>query len=52
MRRQKSLLVSLVVLMDRIPWPSAPAIRPRGRPKTYADRLLMKAFVSMMIRRL
>jgi hypothetical protein len=52
MLRQTSLLVSLVVLMDRIPWPSAPATRPRGRPKTYSDRLIMKALVIMIIRRL
>src|SRR5262245_48696731 len=52
MLRQTSLLVSLVVLMDRLPWPPEPTRRPRGRPKTYADRLMMKAFVIMIIRRL
>jgi DDE family transposase len=52
MLRQKSLLVSLVVLMDRLPWPPELTRRPRGRPKTYSDRLLMKALVIMIIRRL
>jgi len=52
MRRQTSVLVSLVVLIDRLPWPPAPAQRPRGRPKTYSDRLIMKALVIMLIRRL
>jgi DDE family transposase len=52
MLRQTSVLVSLVVLIDRLPWPPAPAQRPRGRPKTYSDRLIMKALVIMLIRRL
>ena len=52
MLRQTSLLVSLVALVDRLPWPSEPAKRPRGRPKTYSDRLILKALVIMIIRRL
>jgi Transposase DDE domain len=52
MLRQTSLLVSLVVLMDRLPCSPEPAQRPRGRPKTYSDRLVMKALVIMLIRRL
>jgi Transposase DDE domain len=52
MLRQTHLLVSLVVLMDRFPWPPAPPTRPRGRPKTDSERLLMKALVLMLIRRL
>jgi hypothetical protein len=52
MRRQKSLLVSLVVLIDRLPWPPELTHRPRGRPKTYSDRLMVKALVIMIIRRL
>ena len=52
MLRHKSLLVSLVLLIDRLPWPAAPGKRPRGRPKTYADRLILKAWVSMSMRRL
>src|SRR5215475_12584204 len=52
MLRQTSLLVSLVRLIDHLPWPSASVKRPRGRPKTYSDRLVMKALVIMIIRRL
>jgi len=52
MLRQKSVLVTLVQLMDELPWPPEPAKRPRGRPQTYADRRLMEALVIMMIRRL
>jgi hypothetical protein len=52
MLRHTSLLVSLVRLIDRLPWPSEPAKRPRGRPKTYSDRLILKALVIMIIRRL
>jgi hypothetical protein len=52
MLRHKSLLVSLVLLVDRLPWPPEPAKRPRGRPTTYSDRLIMKALVIMIIRRL
>lgn len=52
MLRQSSLLVSLVLLIDRLPWPPESTPRPRGRPKTYSDRLVMKALVIMIIRRL
>ena len=52
MLRQKSLLVSLVLLVNRLPWEPAPARRSRGRPKPYADRLILKALVIMIIRRL
>lgn len=52
MLRQHSLLVSLVVLIDRLPWPPEPTQRPWGRPKTYSDRLVVKALVIMIIRRL
>src|SRR4029453_14797320 len=52
MLRQTSLLVSLVLLIDRFPWPAAPGKRPRGRPKMYSDRLILKALVIMIIRRL
>jgi Transposase DDE domain len=52
MLRHTRLLVSLVLLMDHLPWPPAPAKRPRGRPKTYSDRLIMKALVIMIMRRL
>ena len=52
MRRQKRVLVTLVRLIDELPWPPEPAKRPRGRPKAYSDRLIVKALVIMMIRRL
>ncbi|MGH8067662.1 MAG: hypothetical protein ACRERE_21025 [Candidatus Entotheonellia bacterium] len=52
MRRPKSLLVSLGVLIDRLPWPAEPAPRHRRRPNTDADRRMAKAFVLMIIRRL
>lgn len=49
---QKSLLVRLVRLVDIIPLPAEPAKRRRGHPKTYADRLILKALIIMIIRRL
>ena len=52
MLRHTSLLVSLVLLIDHLPWPSAPVQRLRGRPKTYSDRLILKALVMMLLRRL
>jgi hypothetical protein len=52
MLRHTSILVSLVQLMDRLPWPPEATKRPRGHPKTYADRLIVKALVIMLIRRL
>jgi hypothetical protein len=52
MLRPTSLLVSLVVLMDRLPWPPASPKRLWGRGKTYAERLIRKALVIMIGRRL
>ena len=52
MLRHTSVLVSLVLLVDRLPWPAEPTKRPRGHPKTYSDRLIVKALVIMIIRRL
>jgi hypothetical protein len=52
MLRHQGLLVSLVLLVDRLPWPGEPAKRSRGRPTTDSDRLIMKALVIMIIRRL
>ena len=52
MLRHTSILVSLVRLIDRLPGPPEPTKRPRGHPKTYSDRLIVKALVMMIIRRL
>jgi hypothetical protein len=49
---QKPLLVTLVMLVDRIPMPPPPEKRGRGRPKVYPDRLIVKALIIMIIRRL
>jgi len=47
-----SLLVALVLLVDRLPLPAPPARRPRGRPQVYPDRLFLKALVGMLVRHL
>jgi hypothetical protein len=44
------ILVVLVMLVDRIPMP--PLSRRRGRPKTYSDRLFLKALVIMIVKHL
>lgn len=45
-----SVLVALLALVDHIPMPSP--TRRRGRPKTYSDRLFLKALVIMVVRHL
>ena len=52
MLRHTSILVSLVRLIERLPWPPEPPKQLRGHPKTYSDRLIVKALVIMIIRRL
>lgn len=52
MVQPEPLLVTLVRLVDRIPEPPAPTRRKRGRPKVYVDRLIIKALIIMIIRRL
>jgi len=52
MIEQDSLLVTLVRLVNRLPLPPAPPKRPRGRPKTYPDRLFLQALVIMIVRHL
>ncbi|MGE0681696.1 MAG: transposase [Candidatus Binatia bacterium] len=47
-----SILVSLVHLVDALPFPPPPAQRKRGRPQTYSDQLLVKALIVMIIGRL
>jgi hypothetical protein len=50
---REPLLVILVKLVERIPMPEPPSPkRGRGRPQVYADRLIVKALVIMVIRRL
>ncbi len=49
---QVSLLVTLVMLVDRLPMPPPPTKRGRGRPKFYADRLFLKALLIMLVRHL
>jgi len=46
-----SILVSLVRLVDSLPFPPPPARCKRGRQQTYSDRLIVKAVVVMSIRR-
>ena len=50
MVQQKSLLVSLIMLVDCIPTPPPPKKRGRGRPKFYQDRLFLKALIIMIVR--
>jgi hypothetical protein len=50
MLHREPLLVTLVKLVDRIPMPEPPPKRERGRPKVYAERLMVKALVIMVIR--
>jgi hypothetical protein len=49
---QPSLLVTLVLLVDRLPQPPPLRKRGPGRPKVYADPLVLKALVIMIIRHL
>jgi hypothetical protein len=49
---QPSLLVTLVLLVDRLPLPPPPTKRGRGRPVTYPDRLFLKALAVMIVRHL
>lgn len=52
MLSSEPLLVTLVKLVDRIPAPPPPKKRGRGRPRTYTDKLIVKALIIMVIRRL
>jgi len=47
-----SLLVTLVLLVDRLPLPAPPSRRARGRPRVYPDRLFLQALVIMLVRHL
>jgi hypothetical protein len=52
MIQQKSLLVSLIMLVDCIPIPPPPKKRGRGRPRYYQDNLFLKALIIMVVRNL
>lgn len=52
MVQPEPLLVMLVRLVDKIPEIATPILRQRGRPKVYGDRLIIKALIIMIIRRL
>lgn len=47
-----SNLVTLVRAVDRLPLPPAPTPVGRGHPYVYSDRLMLKAVVVMIVRRL
>ncbi len=49
---QDCLLVLLLGLVDWMPMPAPPHKRGRGRPKTYTERLFLKALLIMIVRRL
>jgi hypothetical protein len=49
---QETCLVTLVKLVGRIPVPSLPTTRGRGRPPTYPNRLFLQALVIMIVRHL
>lgn len=50
MRPHPSLLVSLILLLDKIPLPPLPEKRGRGRPTVSPDRLFLKALIVMISR--
>lgn len=50
MVHERSILVTLIALIDLIPMPAV--INRRGRPRVYPDRLFLKALVIMIVRRL
>lgn len=52
MVQPEPLLVTLVRLVDQIPEAPTPTQRKRGRPQVYGDRLIIKALIIMIVRRL
>ena len=52
MVQEEPLLVTLVRLVDTLPFPEPVSKPGRGRPKVYSDRLIIKALVIMIVRRL
>lgn len=49
---KEPLLVIFVKMIDRIPYAASETKRKRGRQETYSERLILKALVIMIIRRL
>ncbi len=49
---ESSVLVALILLVDRLPEPPRRTPRRRGRPPTYSDRLFLKALVIMIVKHL
>jgi hypothetical protein len=52
MLAKEPLLVIFLKLIDRIPLPEGTGKRQRGRPYEYSERLIVKALIVMVIRRL
>lgn len=52
MVRENSLLVRLVLLLDKVPAPPPPPKRGRGKPPKYTDKLILKALLIMIVRQL
>lgn len=50
MVQQESLLVTLLKHVDQLPLPQESLHASRGRPKVYADRLVLKAVLVMLVR--
>jgi hypothetical protein len=49
---ESSVLIALILLVDRLPEVPRPTKRRRGRPLTYSDRLFLKALVIMIVKHL
>ena len=52
MLHQEPLLVTVVLLVDRIPVPMLPKKRGPGRPQACPDRVIVKALITVVVRRL
>ena len=52
MVRENSLLVRLIVLLEKVPAPPPPKKRGRGKPTKYSDQLILKALLIMIVRQL
>jgi hypothetical protein len=47
-----SILVRFLWLVEQLPTPPPPVKRQRGRQEVYADKLVVKALIVMIMRRL